>query len=189
MSNYKDFIINNNKPEDKPIKNSNIAKQKIKYETEDEKIIEEVTKYIEYLKQDVVIKRRNEFIFNDFDNLTGMYKLGACKKMYEIYKKYHQHPDMKDIMDTNILRSIESYYKKQLREEKNDEKKRLCLMKGHTYDDNWSKVGPTWVRKCLNCGYEDIRNYDPNRRTINNEEKKTKGIRSRNRDEKNGKQI
>ena len=174
MSNYKDFIINNNKPEDKPIKNENTTKQKIKYETEDEKIIEEVTKYIELLKQDPVIKRRNKFIFNDFENLTGEYKLGACKKMYETYKKYHQHPDMKDIMDTNILRSIESYYKKQLREVKNNEKKRICLMKGHTYDDNWTKLGPTWVRKCKNCGYEEIRNYDPYSRKLNNTpEKKT----------------
>ena len=163
MSNYKDFIIKPGFPDDEKNKKKQQEKpvQAPKRSSDLEEIITIINDYLDFLKSDEVIIKRNKDTFDKFDQLKDKYKEEAYKKMYEIYLKYVNFEKQRDIMQINILRTINNYYMKQLREDKQN-KVPKCLPNNHVPEDKWVNNNGLWTIKCKVCGYIIDKTYtDP----------------------------
>ncbi|MBO4601320.1 MAG: hypothetical protein J5634_03725 [Bacilli bacterium] len=162
MSNYKDFIIKPGFPDDEKKKKKEQEKTAVtpKRSSDLDEIIAIINDYLDLLKSDEVIMKRNKDTFDKFDQLNGKYKEDAYKKIYEIYLKYINFDKQKDIMQINILRTINNYYMKQLREEKQN-KVPMCLPNNHVMEEKWVNNNGLWSRKCKICGYIEKTYTDP----------------------------
>ena len=151
MSNYKDHFI-----QGLPEKNN-------KNESSNEKDILalKVKDIINKLISDPELDsdKKNQLV--TLDKLEGSQKELTYKKILEIYNKYKNFPDYKRIMFLTILRTIESNYQKQLREQANNKKRETCNLNGHKMEETWTKSTNYWYRKCQICGYRQRKVKDP----------------------------
>lgn len=152
MASYKDFITNPGMPK----KSDDVSASKLIDKPSDDlvKKIKEVDKYLEKLKQDEIIMKRNKDILESFDKISGKNKEVIYLQIYEIYKKYKDFEMQKDIMQTRIINTIKNYYNKQLREEA-AKKKTICPQNNHVMEENWTNNNGLWIRRCKICGYPE----------------------------------
>lgn len=176
MASYKDAIIEPGLPNKNNKNKENKVEKKGTQKSEVEIVIDS---YLDMLREDESFKR-NEETLNHANMLIGNYKNDCYKKMYEIYLKYINFEDKKDLMQIQILKTIENNYKKQIRELAQKENEKICQINGHDWDKKWVKTANGWARKCLVCNKKQTSSIDPNK-IIKKEEEENKGSQRKRR--------
>lgn len=152
MANYKDFIEKpgsfkkNNNKEDSNEKKNTIPKPKVSKDLEEiAKIIDD---YIDLLKETLLSDIDQQTLLK-FDSLSGTNREDAYRKIYNIYIKYINFPDLKAIMDTNILNTIKNYYNRGERANANKKAplNKPVIPKKVSNTGSTENKGPTRTRK------------------------------------------